>query len=163
MNSNNPLWLVLFLLLALTSLGLYVFFNAAAASSILMQSAGPSLTLVDILCPIYSLHSSPVPNMTYNVFGGTLNPAQSNLFIHQLFHVFLPWIFNPFLVYEGVSRSIKIESWLSYYECGCSYTIEWPLPLFCFYVHMTQSFPSHLCRRLFWMFIYTFHHININM
>jgi len=46
-----PLWIVSFPLLDLTCLGicLFICFDAAATSSILIQSAGPSLTLASIL------------------------------------------------------------------------------------------------------------------
>jgi len=67
--------------LTLTDLELYAFscfFSAAATSEILMQSAGPSLTLIPS-----SIHYSMI---------------QFILFIHQFLHVLLLQSFDPFLV-----------------------------------------------------------------
>ena len=66
------------------ALCLFIFFNAAATSLTLRQSAGPSLTPADIL------------------------------FILQLLHVLLPWIFNPFLVYNHFTRYSFQTLWPNY-------------------------------------------------
>jgi len=59
----------------------FIFFNGTTTSLIfrLMQSAGPSLTSADIPW------------------------SHSFLFIHQFFHVLLPRIFNPFLIYNHLT------------------------------------------------------------
>jgi len=68
----------------------FIFFNAAATSLILMQSAGVSFN---------SSRYSMIPLI---------------LFIHQLFHVFLPWIFNPFLIYNHFNRYSFQTVWPCY-------------------------------------------------
>jgi len=93
------LWLVSFLLLALTSMGFMSFHLFQCCSNFIDP---------DAIC--WSFFNS-----------GRYCMIPFILFIHQLFHVLLSWIFSPFLVYDHFARY--------------SFQTVWP--------HYTLSFLSH--------------------
>jgi len=141
-----PLWIVSFLLLAVTSLGLCLFicFNAAATSLILIQSAGPSLTVVDIL---WSDSFSSFISFSMYSFRESLIPFSSTIiFTWYTFQTLWPVISCLSFTICFAIRKI-LFCWLGSFKShahSCFFPFAKEITLLCF-VYSSCTLPC-LCR-----------------
>jgi len=116
---HYPLWLISFLLLALTSLVLYVFifFNAAETSLILMQSSVFSLTPADIL---WSHSFSLITSFSMYSFYDSLIPFSSTITLpdtpfRQFDLLYLVFLLPYILAYKSLPRirfpKMRVSVW----------------------------------------------------
>ena len=85
---------------------------------------------------LLSVYASKVPDMTYNVFGGTLNPAQSNPTHPNLFSL------TVISLWRAAPSSVS--------ECLYTYArLHWPTPIAFQHVQYLSQFTLRLVQRHF--------------
>jgi len=140
-----PQWLVSFLLLALPNLVLYVFssfFNAATASPILMQSAGPALTSDNI--PWHHIVSSFISFSVYS-FHKSLIHFSSKITLLD----------TPFTQFDLVTYCLSFAIWCAIRQISfwCSGSFKSLAYSFCFFSFAEEITLFALCL----LFLYSFH------